>query len=100
MAGPRLEKARDAIITPAQSLIGAKNVQGLFVNDEAGDEEVQLAIVVIVEPEGACGPAGRGDAGFITHIGERAVAVIVIKNIPAITRDIEINPTIAIVIAG
>src|SRR6266576_2646392 len=99
-AGPRLEKARDAVVTPAQSLVSAQNIQGLFVDNEAGDEQVQLAVVVIVKPHGAGRPAGRGDAGFISQISEGAITVIVIKNIAPITRDKEIDPTIAIVIAG
>ena len=100
VAGPRFEKARDTIVTAAQPLISAQNIQRLFVYNEAGDKQIELAIVVIVEPDGACGPAGRGNAGFISHISEGAIAVVVIENIAAITRDIEINPTIAIVIAG
>src|ERR1700694_3679653 len=100
MAGPWLEKPRDAIVTPAQSFIGAENVQRLLINNKAGDEQVQLPVVVIVEPDGASGPARRGEAGLIRRISERAITVVVIKNVAAITRDIEINPAIAIVIAG
>src|SRR5712691_7894545 len=99
MTRPRLEKPWDAIVAAAQTLISAKNVQRLFINYKAGNKQVQLAIVVIVEPNGARGPARCRDAGFISHISERAVTVIVIKNIAAITRDIKVDPTIAIVIA-
>src|SRR5438132_14176717 len=99
MTRARLEQAWDTIITPTQSLISAKDVQRLLVNYKAGDEQVQLAVVVIVEPDGASRPAGRGDAGFLSRISERAITVIMIKNIAAITRDIEINPTIAVVIS-
>src|SRR5260370_33508174 len=79
--------------------ISTKNVQSLRVDYKAGDEQLQLSVIVIVKPDGASGPAGRGDAGLISHIRERAVTVVVIKNIASITRDIDINPAIAVVIA-
>src|SRR6266550_781756 len=100
MTGSGLEETRDTIVTAAHSLIGTKNVQRLLVSHKAQNKQIKLAIIVIVEPDGAGGPPRRGDSGFISHICERTIAVIAIKNIAAITGDIEINPTIAIVIAG
>jgi len=41
--------------------------------DVVGDEQVELAVVVVVEPHGAGGKAGAGDAGFRGDIGEFSV---------------------------
>src|SRR5690349_9891636 len=100
MARPWFEKTRHAIITTAHSFIGTENVQSLFVKDKARDKEIEFAVIVIVKPDGAGGPAGRGDSRLISHITESAIAVIAIENIAAITGDVEIDPTIAIVITG
>src|SRR5207248_3046955 len=88
MAGPGLEKTRDTIVTAAHPLIGTKNVQRLLVNYKARNKEIELAVIVIIKPDSAGRPAERGDACLIRHIGERTIAVIVIKNIAAITGDI------------
>src|SRR6185436_710563 len=96
MARAWFEKTRHAIVTTAHSFIGAENVQRLFVHHKTRDKEIEFAIIVIIKPNSAGGPAGRRHSGFIGHIGERAIAVIVIKNIPAITGDVKINPTVAI----
>src|ERR1041385_5436303 len=100
VAGPGLEQTGHAIITAAQSLISAKNVQSLFVNNKTRNEKIKLAVVVIVEPDGASGPSGSSDTSLVSHIGERPITVVVIKQIASVTRDVQINPSIAIVIAG
>ncbi len=42
------------------------------------DEEIELAIVIVVEPCGGGGPvAVVADAGFLGDVGEGAVAVVV-----------------------
>ena len=48
--------------------------------DEAADEQIEAAIVVIVEPDRAGGPSRRRYARFLRHIGESAVAIVVIEN--------------------
>ncbi len=85
MTGPWLEKTRDAVVTPAQGFIGTQNVQRLLVNDKTGDEQIQLAVIVVVEPNCASGPARRSDAGVVGYIGEGAITIVVIKDIAAIT---------------
>src|SRR5882672_3121960 len=100
VAGAGFEQARHTVITPAQRLVGAENIQRLFVKNKTRDKEIQLAVVVIIEPDGTGGPAGRPNTGFIRDIGEGAVAVVVIKNIAPVTGYVEIDPAIAIVITG
>src|SRR5207249_12266286 len=77
-----------------------KNVQRLLINYKTGDEQVEFAVVVVVEPNRTGRPAGCSDTGLVSHISKRAVTIVAIQNIAAVTRDIEINPTVAIVIAG
>src|SRR5882672_367842 len=100
VAGAGFEQARHTVITSAQRLVGAENIQRLFVKNKTRDKEIQLAVVVIIEPDGTGGPAGRPNTGFIRDIGEGAVAVVVIKNIAPVTGYVEIDPAIAIVITG
>jgi len=42
-------------------------------------EEVETAVVVIVEKGGAASPAMTADAGFVGYVGEGAVAVISVR---------------------
>src|SRR5258708_6553699 len=100
VAGAGFEQARHTVITPAQRLVGAENIQRLFVKNKTRDKEIQLAVVVIIEPDGTGGPAGRPNTGFIRDISEGPIAVVVIKNITLVTRHIKINPAIAIVITS
>ena len=78
-AGRRLEDARDAVEAFAELVVAAKHVVRERELDEAAQEEIQPAVVVVVEPHGARGPSRRGDAGSVGDVGERAVAVVVIQ---------------------
>src|SRR5204863_750654 len=100
MARSWFEKTRDAIVTAAHPFIDAKNVQRLLIDYKARNKEIELAVVVIIKPDGAGRPTRRGDSGFIGYISEGAIAVIVIKDIAAITGDVKINPTITIIVTG
>ena len=68
--------------------------------DEAADEEIEAAVVVVIEPDGAGGPAGSGNAGFFGDVGEGAVAIVAIENAAAILRDVEIGETVGVVVAN
>ncbi len=79
--------------------VAAEFIFGFVEIDEAADEEVEAAVVVIIEPDGAAAPAGSGDAGFGGDVGESAVAIIVIENAAGILRDVEIGEAVGVVIA-
>ena len=66
---------------------------------EVADEQVEPAIVVVVEPDSAGSPSGSGDAGLLGHIGESAVAVVVIENAATVLRDVEVGKAVAVVVA-
>src|SRR6266567_1469277 len=100
MTGARLEDARYAVVTPPQAIITAEDCSFGAIFHKAGHEEIELAVIIIVKPGGARGPAGRGHARLLRHVRKCAVAVVVIKNAAVVTGDVEINPAIAIVISS
>ncbi len=67
--------------------------------DEATDEEIEAAVVVVIEPDGARGPAGCGYAGFFGDVGEGAVAVVAIEDAATVLRDVEIGEAVGVVVA-
>src|ERR1051326_3182283 len=64
------------------------------------DKQVQLAIIVIVEPHRAGGEAGVGHAGFRGYISKLAVAKIAEKMIAANGGDIDVVKAIIVVVAN
>src|SRR5690348_11244340 len=73
-----LEEPGDAVVTLLQSLIGAERVLRLVVKDEARNKQIELVVVVEIEPGGAGRPSRRRHTGFVRHVGKRAVAVVAI----------------------
>ena len=67
--------------------------------NEPRDEEVEPAVVVVVEPDGAGGPSWSRDPRLLGHIGERAVAVVAVQNAAPVLRDVKIGKTIAVIVA-
>ena len=61
--------------------------------------KIESAVVVVVEPHGARAPSRRRDSGLLRHIGERAVAVVVIQNASPILRHVDVGEAVAVVIA-
>src|SRR6266540_4056116 len=107
MAGSRFEDAWNAIEFLAQTIVAASRF--LVVVNEAGNEQIELAVFIIVEPDGAGGPSRRRDSGFLGYVCERAVAVVVIEGVPgriagcekirrATVNEIDIHPAIIVVI--
>ena len=86
-----------AIVSAAGLTAAAANA--LVVCDVVHGEKVQLAVIVVVEPDGAHKPSGEAGSGFFGHIGKGAVAIVVIKRIAAVRGDVNVGPAIAVVIA-
>src|SRR5205085_860697 len=53
----------------------------------AGDEEVELSVVVFIEESGARAPSAGGDSGPPGDVGERAVPIVVVERVAAIVGD-------------
>ena len=68
------------------------------VVDEAADEEVELAIIVVIEPDGAGGPAWSGEPGFFGDVSERAVLVVFVQDAFAVGGDEQVRPAVVVVI--
>ena len=76
--------------------------RGLDVEvDVVGDEEVEVAVAVVVEKGAAGVPAGGalGEAGFRGDVGEGAVAVVAVEDVLAVVGDEEVVPAVVVDIA-
>ena len=97
-AGRGFVIARDAIVAPVH-IVSAEDIQRLIIINKARDKEIQLAVVVVVKPDCAGGPAGRRRAGLISDVGERRIPIVVVKNISSITCNVEIDVAITVIVS-
>ena len=71
--------------------------------DVVGDEEIEMAVFVVVDPGAAGVPArfgaGLEEAGAFGDVGEGAVAIVVIENVLAVVGDEEIVVAVVVVVA-
>src|ERR1700674_1112755 len=65
----------------------------------AGDEQVELSIVVVIEEARGDGPASARHAGFGGYIRKRSISVVVIQNVFAVAGHIQIRIPIVVVVA-
>src|SRR6185369_11114063 len=65
----------------------------------ARDHQIQQAVAIEVHPCSAGGPSSTGDTGVGRYIGERTVAVVVIKLVAAIRRHVEILIAVVVIIS-
>src|SRR5437016_11061704 len=70
--------------------------------DIVGDEQIELAVAIVVDKCTAGVPAlaVTAHARFLGHIGERAIAIVVIKNILAEIADEEIFEAVVVVVTN
>ena len=66
-----------------------------------GDEQVEPAVAVVVDPGAARAPMRPilADAGFLGHIGERAVPVVVVQHVLAPVGDEQVFEAVVVVVA-
>ena len=90
----------DALVGAAR---GFRQRGGLDVEvDVVGDEEIEVAVLVVVEKGAAGVPAQSwfcGQAGLRGDVGEGAVAVVAVEDVLAVVADEEIVPAIVVVVA-
>ena len=67
----------------------------------AGDEQIQVPVTVVVEEAAARAPDARrpGDARFLGHVRERAVAVVAVEDVPSPVGDEEIVEAVVVEVA-
>ena len=68
--------------------------------DVAADEEIQLAVLVVVGEATAGRPTADRDAGLLGDVGERSVVVVPVQTVSAKRGDVQIFPSIAVEIGG
>ena len=76
----------------------------VVVEVAVGDKQVAVAVVVVVDEEGAPGEelqAGDPQPGLKGHVGEKPVAEVAVQavGLPLVVGDEEVEPAIAVVVA-
>ena len=69
--------------------------------DVVGDEQIELAVAVVVDKSapGAPGFSVAGNFGFLADVGEGAVSVVVVEDVFAVVGDVKIFPAVVVVVA-
>ena len=70
--------------------------------DVVGDEQVEMAVAVIVHKRATGSPACflPGYSGFFADVSKSSITVIVVKHIPAVVGDVQILPAIVVIITN
>src|SRR6266478_4627455 len=60
-----------------------------------------MAVAIVINKGASSSPsfAGTSHAGLITHVGERAIPIVVIQNILSVIGDVEVVPAVIVVVA-
>ena len=93
----RSVEARDAILRCAARTAWA--ILAFIEINEAADEEIEAAVVVIVKPDCTRSPSRSGNPGRLRYVGESTISVVVVQNAPAVLGDVEIREAIAVIVA-
>ena len=87
----------------AELVVAAGEMAAVAVIDETADEQIEPAVVVEIEPDGAGGPVilenFGAQPGVLAHVGEGAVAVVAVEDGAAVGGDEQIGEAVVIVIA-
>src|SRR5205085_6275223 len=89
----------NTVKTFARALIAAELVLGFIELNEPANEQIEFAVVVIVEPHCTGRPTRRGKARFFSHVGEGSVTVVAVENIAAVLSYVKIGQTVAVIVA-
>ena len=68
--------------------------------DVVGDEQIEAAVAVVVEPRGAGREPGVADTGRVGDVGEAQAAKVAEQAILAERGDVEIGPAVVVVVGG
>ena len=74
-------------------------VLGFVEVDETTDEQIESAVIVIIEPDRAGSPSGGGDPCLLRYISEGAVTVVAVENAAPILGHVQVREAIGVVIA-
>src|SRR5207237_3630451 len=80
--------ARDAVVTFA---IGGDAASGVLVEPrKLADEQIESAVVVVVEPHRAGRPTLNSDSSLFSDIAKSSVSIVAIEDTAAILCDVEV----------
>src|SRR5450631_406725 len=96
-AWPWPENARDTVMMRSIAIDAA--AEGLVELGKLANEQIEPAVVVVVEPHRAGIPAGSRHPRFLRHVRECPIAVIVIENAALVLRNVEVGKAVAVVVA-
>ena len=96
--GNRLEEVGMAIRAVAFFVFAAPDVVEIPIQI-AKDDQIQKPVAIQIDPRRAGGPPASRDAGLLRHVGERAVAVVVVELVAAIGGYIKILESVVVVVA-
>src|ERR1700723_288781 len=89
-----------AISAKAGAIVAARDGMVGIVRHVIGDQEIKLAVAIVIEPPGRGGPVPFvANAGFRSYVGESAVAIIVIEDAVAITGHINVRIAVIVIVA-
>ena len=96
----RPARHRDLVVAAIRALPRTRRRRRIEV-DVVGDEQIEAAVAVVVEEAAAGAPALRRSrhAGLLGHVGERAVAVVVVEDVAAPVADEQIVEAVVVVVA-
>ena len=94
----RIEVVRVAVRPVAGLLLPAITVLLEAPVEVAGDEQVELPVVVVIEEARACAPATALDACAIRHVGKRSVAHVPVQGVAAEIGHIDILQAVVVVV--
>src|SRR5579864_3037360 len=64
----------------------------------ARNKKIDQSIMIIIAPGWASGPPAQCDTGFFSNVSKRSIVVVVIKPVLPKIRDINVGPTVIVVI--
>src|SRR5439155_827561 len=64
-----------------------------------GHEEVEVAVIVVIEKPGARTPSASDNSGAFRYVGERAVPIVMVERVPAIACYVDVFKAIIVVVA-
>jgi hypothetical protein len=80
---------------------GSKTRQVIQVKiNVVGNHKIYETIAIVIAERSARGPAPIGDTGLRSNVGERSIAIIFIKDVPAQASYIQVGPVIVVVIGN
>src|ERR1700733_4166062 len=64
----------------------------------SGNEEIQLAVSVVISKSGASGPIAKRHARLFRHVGKSSVVIVMIQPILPVVGHVDIRPTVVVVV--